>query len=188
MVWDGVACFLGFGLSAVCTLWNEWALLHVYFIEMNVEVSTSVVRWFVGGFLPWVQCSHLANSREHARTAAQEFTRADGTLKFSYTRLTEIDNCCSSYRLPQPSPGGLPPLVSPLPAQGPSGNLPSLGDCIVVGVFCFLCLWLMLLLSRNRFPLNLRLSRWQKGDRPDNDLRWGMQHPDKKKAALLRGA
>ena len=56
------------------------------------------------------QCSHLisqhlANSREHARTAAQEFIRADGTLKFSYTRLTtEIVNCCSSYHLPQPSP------------------------------------------------------------------------------------
>ena len=30
--WDGVACFLGLGLSAVCTLWNEWALLHVYFL------------------------------------------------------------------------------------------------------------------------------------------------------------
>ena len=37
-------------------------------------------------------------------------------------------------------------------------SLHSLGDCIVVGVFCVFCLWLMLLLSRNRFPLNLRLS------------------------------
>ena len=63
-------------------------------------------------------------------------------------------------------------------------SLHSLGDCIVVGVFCVFCLWLMSLLSRNRFPLNLRLLlsfRWQKGDRPDNDLRWAMQHPDKKK-------
>ena len=74
------------------------------------------------------QCSHLisqhlANSREHVRAAAQEFTRADGTLKFSYTRLTtEIVNCCSSYQLPQPSPGGLPPIVGPLPAQGPLGQ------------------------------------------------------------------
>ena len=32
MEWDGVACFLGLGLSAVSTLWNEWALLHVYFL------------------------------------------------------------------------------------------------------------------------------------------------------------
>ena len=68
-------------------------------------------------------------------------------------------------------------------------SLHSLGDCIVVGVFCVFCLWLMLLLSRNRFPLNLRLSlsfRWQKGDRPDNDLRWAMQHPDKKKNQAAR--
>ena len=86
---------------------------------------------FFDGVIGLPQCSHLisqhlANSREHARTAAQEFTRADGTLKFSYTRLTtEIVNCCSSYQLPQPSPGGLPPLVGPLPAQGPSGNMPA---------------------------------------------------------------
>ena len=26
--------------------------------------------------------------------------------------------------------------------------------------------------------------RWQKGDRPDNDLRWAMQHPDKKKLKM----
>ena len=67
-------------------------------------------------------------------------------------------------------------------------SLHSLGNCIVVGVFCVFCLWLMLLLSRNRFPLNLRLSlsfRWQKGDRPDNDLRWAMQHPDKKKGSAI---
>ena len=25
---------------------------------------------------------------------------------------------------------------------------------------------------------------WQKGDRPDNDLRWAMQHPDKKKSLI----
>ena len=37
-------------------------------------------------------------------------------------------------------------------------SLHSLGDCIVVGVFCVFCMWLMLLLSWNRFPLNLRLS------------------------------
>ena len=29
---------------------------RLFSIEMNVEVSTSVVRWFVGGFLPWVHC------------------------------------------------------------------------------------------------------------------------------------
>ena len=86
---------------------------------------------FFDGVIGLPQCSHLisqhlAHSREHVRAAAQEFTRADGTLKFSYTRLTtEIVNCCSSYKLPQPSPGGLPPIVGPLPAQGPSGNMPA---------------------------------------------------------------
>ena len=29
---------------------------RLFSIEMNVEVSTSVVRWVVGGFLPWVHC------------------------------------------------------------------------------------------------------------------------------------
>ena len=28
----------------------------ISFIEMNVVVSTSVVRQFVDGFLPWVHC------------------------------------------------------------------------------------------------------------------------------------
>ena len=29
---------------------------HLFSIEMNVEVSTSVVRWVAGGFLLWVHC------------------------------------------------------------------------------------------------------------------------------------
>ena len=76
---------------------------------------------FFDGVIGLPQCSHLisqhlANSREHVRTASQEFTRADGTLKFSYTHLTtEIVNCCSSYQLSQPSPAGLPPILLLVP-------------------------------------------------------------------------
>ena len=82
---------------------------------------------FFDGVIGLPQCSqliaqHLANSSSHVRTAAQEFTRADGTLKFFYTRLTtEIVDCCRSYQFPQPSQGGLPPLAGPLPAQRPFG-------------------------------------------------------------------
>ena len=51
-----------FGFSAVCTLWNEWVFfLHVHSVEMNVEVSTSVVQWFVGGFLQ----SQASKSKEY---------------------------------------------------------------------------------------------------------------------------
>ena len=39
-----MASFLVLGLSAVCTLRNEWALLHVYYLYRNV--STSIVRRF----------------------------------------------------------------------------------------------------------------------------------------------
>ena len=86
---------------------------------------------FFDGVISLPHCSqliaqHLANSSSHVRTAAQEFTRAEGTLKFSYTRLTtEIVDCCRIYQFPQPSHGGPPPLTGPLPAQGPSGSMPA---------------------------------------------------------------
>ena len=84
---------------------------------------------FFDGVISLPQCSqliaqHLAHSSSHV--AAQEFTRADGTLKFSYTRLTtEVVDCCRIYQFPQPSHGGPPPLAGPRPAQGPSGSMPA---------------------------------------------------------------
>ena len=83
---------------------------------------------FFDGVISLPQCSqliaqHLAHASSHVRTAAQEFTRADGTLKFSYTRLTtEVVDCCRIYQFPQPSHGGPSPLAGPRPAQGPSGS------------------------------------------------------------------
>ena len=64
---------------------------------------------FFDGVISLPHCSqliaqHLANSSSHVRTAAQEFIRAEGTLKFSYTRLTtEIVDYCRICQFPQPS-------------------------------------------------------------------------------------
>ena len=66
-------------------------------------------------------------------------------------------------------------------------SLHFLGDCNVVGVFSRFVF--SLLLSWKNFSSEFATfhlvyadrRRWQKGDRPDNDLRWAMQHSDKKK-------
>ena len=42
---------------------------RLFSIEMNVEVSTSVVRWFVGGFLPWVHCYFVEVQYESPQTS-----------------------------------------------------------------------------------------------------------------------
>ncbi len=42
--------------------------------------------------------------------------------------------------------------------------------------------WFDWFVSFSRFLIS-----WQKGDRPDNDLRWAMQHPAKKKNTIWRG-
>ena len=69
-----------------------------------------------------------------------------------------------------------PPLHSP-------------GDCIVVGVFCVFCFVFVAFKETDfQWICDSSLSfRWQKGDRPDNDLRWAMQHSDKKKVNFHQG-
>ena len=60
--------------------------------------------------------------------------------------------------------------------------LHSPGDCIVVGVFCVFG-FVIVAFKETGFQWICDSSlclRWQKGDRPDNDLRWAMQHSDKK--------
>ena len=63
-----------------------------------------------------------------------------------------------------------PPLHSP-------------GDCIVVGVnfsvVCFMFVAFMEIVFQWICDSSLSF-RWQKGNRPDNDLRWAMQHTAKK--------
>ena len=83
---------------------------------------------FFDGVIGLPQCSHLisqhlANSREHVRTAAQEFTRADGSLKFSYTRLTtEIVNCCKQLPITTTISGWPPSYRRPLACARPLGQ------------------------------------------------------------------
>ena len=85
---------------------------------------------FFDGVISFPHCSqliaqHLANSSSHVRTAAQEFTRADGTLKFSYTRLTtEIVNCCKTYQFPQPSQGASLLSLAPCLRKAPRAPCP----------------------------------------------------------------
>ena len=58
--WDGVrwSGLFPWFRPLGCLYVVEWlgSSTRLFSIEMNVEVSTSVVRWFVGGFLPWVHC------------------------------------------------------------------------------------------------------------------------------------
>ena len=58
--WDGVrwsGMFPWFRLLG-CLYVVKWmgSSTRLFSIDMNVEVSTSVVRWFVGGFSPWAHC------------------------------------------------------------------------------------------------------------------------------------
>ena len=81
-------------------------------------------------------------------------------------------------------------LALDLTVRGTGYTYPSLhfpGDCIVVGVFCVFVLvnvvvnFVAFKETDFHWICDSSLSfRWQKGDRPDNDLRWAMQHPDKK--------
>ena len=49
----------------------------LFSIEMNVKVSTSVMRWFVGGFLPWVHCYFASSDEADARNLVA-LTRSKG--------------------------------------------------------------------------------------------------------------
>ena len=170
-----VRCWLGFYLT-----WQFMTTVSPLLAsrQPNFFTTTYAPRQFSPSSTGWAYLSQFIRFSVLVKFQTLQHLPTSGTnVAFPFGRLT-----CVLSALPT-SPWSIRPrnrLHPPAPAL--SGRL-LCGWCLLFVCFKNVAFAETLFQWICDFLLSLR---WQKGDRPDNDFRWAMQHPEKKKAFSRR--